>query len=335
MNVSGWNVSAASNNAAPPDGAPEGWLASQVNDVVRECMAAVARWYQDSNGKLVTGGAGNAYTLTTNSSFQAFSDLSPIAFRLNRANTGAATLNIDGLGAKSMRVNGRALVSGQLIADTVVVAIYNSEDDAFDLLGVPGNAADLVGTVADARLSSNVALRNSTNTFDTGSTFVVMELKNSNAGGADLRLTSDSADENNKTWAITAENNSGNRQLRIRARNDNGSHQNSAIVINGTSSAITSINLLATAVQANGSEVATAATACLLAGTQTITGAKTFSAAPTFSAGATFTARPRSSGAGGFLSHASSDNTGGSITVSTNDPSGTPADGDIWIKRDA
>src|SRR5690606_678835 len=220
-------------------------------------MAAVARWYQDSNGKLVTGGAGNAYTLTTNSSFQAFSDLSPIAFRLNRANTGAATLNIDGLGAKSMRVNGRALVSGQLIADTVVIAIYNSEDDAFDLLGVPGNAADLVGTVADARLSSNVALRNSTNTFDTGSTFVVMELKNSNAGGADLRLTSDSADENNKTWAITAENNSGNRQLRIRARNDNGSHQNSAIVINGTSSAITSINLLATAVQANGSEVLT------------------------------------------------------------------------------
>src|SRR5690606_41300204 len=100
-------------------------------------MAAVARWYQDSNGKLVTGGGGNAYTLTTNSSFQAFSDLSPIAFRLNGANTGAATLNIGGLCPKSLRVKGRAPVAGQLIADTVVTARHYPERQSCDPLGAP------------------------------------------------------------------------------------------------------------------------------------------------------------------------------------------------------
>src|SRR5690606_39676868 len=58
-NVSQWETSAPNNNAAPPDGAPEGMAANTVNDTMREMMAAVARWYQDTNGSLVTGGAGN------------------------------------------------------------------------------------------------------------------------------------------------------------------------------------------------------------------------------------------------------------------------------------
>jgi hypothetical protein len=49
----------------------------------------------------------------------------------------------------------------------------------------------------------------------------------------------------------------------------------------------------------------------------------------------TFTARPKTTSAGGFLSYASSGNTGGSITVSTSAPSGTPADGDLWLVREA
>lgn len=55
----------------------------------------------------------------------------------------------------------------------------------------------------------------------------------------------------------------------------------------------------------------------------------------TISGAWTFSTRPKSSGAGGFLSYASATNTGGSITVSTSDPSGTPADGDLWFKREA
>lgn len=46
--ISDWSTTAASNNATPPDGAPEGMAPSGVNDVIRELMAAVRRWYEDA-----------------------------------------------------------------------------------------------------------------------------------------------------------------------------------------------------------------------------------------------------------------------------------------------
>lgn len=41
---------------------------------------------------------------------------------------------------------------------------------------------------------------------------------------------------------------------------------------------------------------------------------------------------PQKTGAGKFLHYASATNSGGAVTTSTVDPSGTPAAGDIWIK---
>lgn len=42
-----WSTTAASNNSAPPDGAPEGGVHfSEINDIMREQMAAIRRWYE-------------------------------------------------------------------------------------------------------------------------------------------------------------------------------------------------------------------------------------------------------------------------------------------------
>ena len=166
-NVSQWETSAPNNDAAPPDGAPEGMAANTVNDTMREMMAATARWYQDINGSLVTGGAGNAYTLTTNNNNSSLTDLPLVVFVANRANSGAATLNVDGLGAKSLRFGGVALAAGVLQEDVAYIAIYNAEDDAFDIVGYPTRDASQIttGTLPDARLSSNVPLKNASNAF--------------------------------------------------------------------------------------------------------------------------------------------------------------------------
>src|SRR5690606_26970585 len=166
-NVSQWETSAPNNNAAPPDGAPEGMAANTVNDTMREMMAAVARWYQDTNGSLVTGGAGNAYTLSTNNNHSSLTDLPLVVFVANRANTGAATLNVDGLGAKSLRFGGAALAAGVLQEDVAYIAIYNAEDDAFDIVGSPTRDASQIttGELDDARLSSNVPLKDAPNVF--------------------------------------------------------------------------------------------------------------------------------------------------------------------------
>lgn len=136
-NVSTWFKTAAANNTGSPPNYPiEGMAPSTVNDTMRENMAALARWYADCQGSLVTSGTGNAYTLTSNNVFTGLTQSPVLVFRVNRANTGAATLKVDALTAKAIRIQGAALESGALVADTVVAAAYNSEGDAYDILSL-------------------------------------------------------------------------------------------------------------------------------------------------------------------------------------------------------
>ena len=64
-----WDLSTtdASNNDAA-FGFPEGMNPSDVNDNLRRVLGAVARWYGDTNGALVSAGTGSAYTLASNRS---------------------------------------------------------------------------------------------------------------------------------------------------------------------------------------------------------------------------------------------------------------------------
>ena len=147
-NVSSWSTSAASNNSAPPNGAPEGMAPSTVNDVIREVMAAVSRWYEDAQGGLVSGGTGAAYTLTSNSTHAALADQSVLVFRAHLANTGAATLNVDSLGAKAIQSGGAAIAANHIILDSLIAVAYNANNDTYDLLN----------TLSAAQLSAKLSL---------------------------------------------------------------------------------------------------------------------------------------------------------------------------------
>jgi hypothetical protein len=151
-NVSEWSTSAGSNNAAPPDGAPENMLPGKVNDCMREMMAALAKWYKDSSSSLVTTGTTTAYTLTTNSVHTALSDVPLMSFRIHAANTGAATLAVDGLVAKALvRNGGTALASGDLIANQLVSVAYNPNLDRFEIIGpFTASAAELLALLLTA-----------------------------------------------------------------------------------------------------------------------------------------------------------------------------------------
>lgn len=65
-NVETWSETAAQNDSAPPDGAPEGMSPPAVNDSMREIMAAVARWFGDAEWLNFPGTA----TVTKDSPFQ-------------------------------------------------------------------------------------------------------------------------------------------------------------------------------------------------------------------------------------------------------------------------
>lgn len=134
-NVSQFSTSAGSNNSPSPNGAPEGMAPSGVNDVIRENMAAVARWYRDQQSAIVTAGTGNDYTISTNNSHASLSDIPITVFRANRENTGAATLAVDGLAVRDLvRADGTDLVSGDIKANSVIAVAYNANQNKFFML---------------------------------------------------------------------------------------------------------------------------------------------------------------------------------------------------------
>ena len=133
--ISQWATTAAGNDTgAPPDNAPEGMPPSGVNDVIREIQAAVARQYADTRGVVVTAGSGNNYTVASTTVHAALGDQGLLLFRADRANTGAATLNVDGLGARDLRRNSNALVSGDIVANVIYAVAYNATTDDYDML---------------------------------------------------------------------------------------------------------------------------------------------------------------------------------------------------------
>jgi hypothetical protein len=65
--ISTWSTTAASNNSASPDGAPEGWAPSEVNAWARETMAAVRTQHEDAEwidlGDTITYVSGTQFTI--------------------------------------------------------------------------------------------------------------------------------------------------------------------------------------------------------------------------------------------------------------------------------
>lgn len=136
-----WSQTAASNASADPSvNFAEGQAPSSVNDSARALMASAAKWRDDISGATLTGGASTAYTVTSFSVFDTLAHMSGqmIAFTPNATSTNAVgadvTLNVDGLGAKPIRMQPSvALPGGTLILGTPYLAIYNNSDGVFYL----------------------------------------------------------------------------------------------------------------------------------------------------------------------------------------------------------
>jgi hypothetical protein len=111
-------------------------------------------------GAITTGGSANAYTLTTGQSLVA--NVSGQAFHVKWSfgNTGAATINVDGIGAKALTKNGaNALISGDLVSGTYARVTYDGTQ--FQV----GGALPGVYQPLSANLTALGALTISANTY--------------------------------------------------------------------------------------------------------------------------------------------------------------------------
>jgi len=95
-------------------------LATQYNNL-RKDVIQNAGDYEDS------GGAANAYTLSIDAAISAYAAGQIFKFKANHANTGASTLNINGIGALTIKKNGGAadLIVGDIVTGQLVFVMYD------------------------------------------------------------------------------------------------------------------------------------------------------------------------------------------------------------------
>lgn len=120
-----WSEIAASNSAAPPNGWPPNMAPSQVEPTAREGMSAVKRWYNHINATKTSGGSANVHTLTYTVAPAAYVSGDCYTFIAGFTNSGATTLNVNGLGAKAVKVGSAALTGNEIKAGQVVIACYD------------------------------------------------------------------------------------------------------------------------------------------------------------------------------------------------------------------
>ena len=101
IQTSTWSESAASNSAAPPDGAPENHARNKVNDIQRETMGAVKREWNRSHPTVTSAGTEPAFTLSYTTAPTYVQGII-FAFKAHATPSGSVTLNVNTLGAKKV-----------------------------------------------------------------------------------------------------------------------------------------------------------------------------------------------------------------------------------------
>ncbi|MBP1091956.1 phage tail protein [Bradyrhizobium diazoefficiens] len=152
-----WSQDPATNATADSNvNYQEGQAPSSLNDSARAAMAALAKYRDDVTGAIATSGTSTAYTLSSYQSFNSLASMNGkvIAFTPHTTNTAGSpnvTLNVDGLGAKSIQVSPNVeLPAGFLVSGSPYVALYNATNGVFYLQNSFGNPYNIpIGGMID------------------------------------------------------------------------------------------------------------------------------------------------------------------------------------------
>ncbi|AWI60339.1 hypothetical protein [Sinorhizobium fredii] len=154
---SNWHELDADNSGVSPNGIQGGHAPSTLAPTIRAIMGAAKRNYVRTNPFYTTTGAGNAFILTYEGAPEGYVEGERYTFFADRANTGAATLNINSLGAKAVIMpDDSALTASQIKANRVIEVVY--DNGSFVLLGFIDQDVKLNGTTSANTLTLTTAL---------------------------------------------------------------------------------------------------------------------------------------------------------------------------------
>lgn len=125
----------ASNNSGTMPSWSGSAAPSTIDDAGRAFQGAVTREWNWRNYTLTAGGTANVKTLTYTVAPAAYYNGQRFAFKANTTNTGSVTLNVNALGAKTIKkiVNGTAtnLAAGDMVSGAFVEVTYNTAGGYF------------------------------------------------------------------------------------------------------------------------------------------------------------------------------------------------------------
>ncbi len=210
---------------------------------------ATARNHYASAGQLIDQslvyyndtGAADAYVITPSPAITAYADGQKFSVRTVNANTGASTLNVNGLGATSIRYpDGTALSSGAFVNGGVYELTYRSPN--FYLTSSPAE-------IPDAMLSSNVPLLTAGASFG-GSITAAGELR-AESTQAQITMIETDASADNGRWRLNAQD----RRFTMGAVNDANSVATSWVVVDRTGTTVDEVEFSASTVSTNNADV--------------------------------------------------------------------------------
>lgn len=117
----------------------------------------------------------NTITATATSTITSYGDLELYAFRTAQANTTGVTLNIDGVGAKSVLKNhDQAILPGEFEANQNIVVSRNETDDVFEWINQNNKVIDFYeGTAVATATAPNIWVADGNTVHLTGTVTVV------------------------------------------------------------------------------------------------------------------------------------------------------------------
>lgn len=159
-----WSTTAATNASADSSiNYAENQSPASLNDSARAEMAAIKAFANQITAALTSGGSANAQTITSDAPgaiSTAYAAGMGFVFRAGYTNTGATTLNVDGVGAKSIKKGGAlsALVANDIVAGGIYAVYYQATGDCFVLLNPETGQTAAGNQPLDATLTALAAL---------------------------------------------------------------------------------------------------------------------------------------------------------------------------------
>lgn len=144
-----WDTTAANNGNADGDiNFAEGQAPSTLNNSNRQVMARVAEFIDDLGSNVTVAGTANAITVATKSAFTAYATGLRLVFKAGSDNSAATTLDVNSIGAKSIRkvsstgdaaLSGAEIQSGSLY-EVIYSAALDSGSGGWQLMNLPAPA---------------------------------------------------------------------------------------------------------------------------------------------------------------------------------------------------